>query len=207
MIVSDVEQGSVDWYNLRHGKVTGSRLGRVFGARTAPKTFLRELVAERMTEPDIDNFNSKAMEWGNTWESFAVKEASKNREIDFEVCGMMICEEIENFAVSPDAVYYGDSNNIIGGIEVKSPDSKTHVEYLLDGVLPKKYEWQVYAPFLCSKDVQWWDFASYDPRNYSRQLFMVRVERAEIADKIENAKETLINFLNEVKKAHTSLIF
>ena len=205
MRISHVEQGSVEWHNLRQGKVTGSRLTRAVGSKAVQKTFLRELVSERMTEPDIDGFTNKAMEWGNTWEPKAVQESADLREIDFEVCGMMLSDEIENFAVSPDAVYYEDGK-IIGGLETKCPNSDTHVGYLLDGIVPKKYEWQVYSPFIVSDDVQWWDFASYDPRNYSRPIFITRVKRSDVEKEIAKGKETLIKFLDEVKKAYISLV-
>jgi hypothetical protein len=206
VIISEVIQGSVEWHNIRQGKVTGSRLARAIGSKAVQKTFLAELVSERMTEPDIDGFTSKAMEWGNTWEPKAVEASAEIREIDFEVCGMMLSDEIENYAVSPDAVYYEDGE-IVGGVETKCPNSDTHVGYLLDGVVPKKYKEQVYAPFLVSDKVQWWDFASFDPRNYSRPLFIVRVNRADIQKELEEAKPKLAKFLDEVKTAHQSLIF
>jgi len=204
--ISEVIQGSVEWHNIRQGKVTGSRLSRAIGSKAVQKTFLAELVSERMTEPDIDGFTSKAMEWGNTWEPKAVEASAEIREIDFGVCGMMLSDEIENYAVSPDAVYYEDGE-IVGGLETKCPNSDTHVSYLLDGVVPKKYKEQVYSPFLASDKVQWWDFASFDPRNYSRPLFIVRVNRVDIQEELDDATIKLIKFLGEVKKAHQSLIF
>lgn len=206
MIISDVVQGSVAWANMRLGTVTGSRLGRLFGIRTAPETLLNELVSERMTEPDMDNFCGRKMEWGNTWEPVAVEKSSKHRGVQFVTCGMMICEEMKGFAISPDAVSF-EGSKIVGGLETKCPDSKTHIEYLRGAEVPKKYKWQVYAPFICSKDVEWWDFASYDPRVYNRDLYMVRVNRKDIKKEIKEATEVLGKFLKQVDAAHQSLIF
>ena len=213
MIISDVEQGSVDWHNLRHGKVTGSKLKGVYGIRTASQTILKTIVSERMTELDLENFCGKKMEWGNQWESVALEKASEFRGLNFEVCGMMISEEMEGFGLSPDGVYYNDmkmltmTREIIGGAECKCPDSHTHVGYMLADELPKEYKWQVLGNFIMSNKIQWWDFVSFDPRNYSRPLFVHRTYRKDVEEEIVTAKKTLIDFLTKVNEAHQGLIF
>lgn len=206
MIVSNVEQGSVDWHNLRHGKVTGSKLKGVYGIRTASQTILKTIVSERMTELDLENFCGKKMEWGNQWESMALEKAAEYRGIDFEVCGMMISEEMEGFGLSPDGVYY-QKKVIVGGAECKCPDSHTHVGYMLGDELPKEYKWQVLGNFIMSDKIEWWDFVSFDPRNYNRPLFVHRTHRKDVEEEIVKAKKKLIDFLNQVNEAHLGLIF
>jgi predicted phage-related endonuclease len=206
MKISNVEQGSLDWHDLRHGKVTGSKLKGLFGIRTARQTLLKTIVAERMTEVDLDNFCGRKMEWGNQWEPVAIEKSSEERGIDFETCGMMVSEEMEGFGLSPDGVYY-EGGEMVGGIETKAPDIHTHVGYLLEDELPKEYKWQVYGNFIMSDKIEWWDFASFDPRNYSRPLFMIRTYRKDIEDEIKDAKEKLIVFLKDINEAHQGLIF
>jgi hypothetical protein len=62
---------------------------------------------------------------------------------------------------------------------VKCPKTATHLQYLMDGVLPAKYEPQVMWQMACTGR-SWAVFASFDPRlPENLQLFRVRVERNE----------------------------
>lgn len=202
----DVEQGSAEWHDNRHGNVTGTRLKSATGTPKVQQTLMYELVAERMTEPEIIELNTPAIQRGNEQEPFAIKAASEYRDIEFTTCGMLVCEEIEHFKVSPDAIFEVDGV-IIGGLETKCPASKTHVSYLLNDEVPKEYFPQVLAPFVCGDSVEWWDFASYDDRNYERELFITRVHRKDIEAEIEAARLKLTEFLAMVKSVHLGLTF
>ena len=111
------------------------------------------------------------------------------------------------FAISPDAVSRNDKAKIIGGLETKSPDSKKHVEYLLKDEIPKEYFFQVIAPFVVSDDIEFWYFASYDDRNYSRPLFLKKVLRQDVEKQIQEARIKLKAFLDNVSEMHQGLIF
>lgn len=206
MQILDVEQGSMPWHEARWGKVTGTRLKSALGSATVQKTLKMELVAERMCQNEIDDYCSPAMQWGKDNEPDAVAYAREERGIDFQTCGMIVSTEIENFAISPDAVHFEDNGNLMGGVECKCPNSSTHVRYLLDGVIPKDYYFQMIAPFLVCSTVEWWDFISYDPRSYSRKTFMYRLKREDIKE-LEEYRVKLIAFLDDVHMAHQSLIF
>jgi hypothetical protein len=59
---------------------------------------------------------------------------------------------------SPDGLVGGD-----GGVEIKCPDGKAHLQYLSDGTVPRDYVSQVFGSiFICKRD--WWDFCSYHPK-------------------------------------------
>jgi len=206
VIISDVVQGSLEWHKKRQGVLTGSKLKGLYGIGTARQTLLKTLVSQRMTEVDLDNYCGKKMEWGNTWEPKAVEMASEYRGVNFETCGMMVSEEVGNFALSPDGVYY-ENSQVVGGVECKAPDPHTHVGYLLADEVPKEYKWQVYGNFMMSDKIKWWDFVSIDPRNYSRPLFIIRTHRKDIDKEIKEAKSKLVAFLKDVDSAHLGLIF
>ena len=204
--ISDVEQGSLPWHELRWGNVTGTRLKSALGSKAVRRSLLLELVAERMCENEVDPYCSPAMQWGKDHEAEAIGLARLVRDANYHTIGMMISNQIEGFRFSPDGVHFSDNGEIIGGIEVKCPMSKTHIGYLIDGIVPKDYMMQVTAPFLMCDSVQWWDFVSYDPRNHERNIFIVRTTREEIGEvEIEKYRAELINYLSEVAEAEKSI--
>lgn len=218
MIELELEQGSLEWHQERAGRVTGTSLKSALGAKLSiktgwslgdkkqQKTLTYELIAERMTEVQIVDLNTAAVERGRELEPFAIKEAGKLTGENYEECGMLICEDMQDFGFSPDSVVKADGV-IIGGLETKCPSSKKHVEYLINNELPSEYYWQVLAPFICSDNVQWWDFASFDDRNYEKPLFVIRVTRGEVSEIIDEAKLELKSFLKFVCDKHEELVF
>lgn len=220
MIELELEQGSLEWHIERAGRVTGTSLQSAIGAKySTPKktwtigdkkvqeTLSYSLISERMTEVQIIELNTAAVERGRELEPFAIKEVSKKKKIDFIECGMLISEEFQEFGFSPDAVFKDSNDVIVGGLETKCPSSKKHIEYMIKNQVPPEYYWQVLSPFICSDKVLWWDFASYDDRNYECPLFCIRVNRADVEEHIEKAKAALKDYLKVVREAHENLVF
>lgn len=76
---------------------------------------------------------------------------------------------IENSGASPDGLIGSD-----GLIEIKCPNTATHIEYLLANEVPAEYIPQMKWQLACTKRT-WCDFVSYDPRlNASNRLFIIR---------------------------------
>jgi len=99
---------------------------------------------------------------------------------------------IEGTHASPDGLV-GD----IGLVEIKCPNSSTHIETLKTGKVPTKYVYQMQWQMRCT-DRQWCDFVSYDPRlGEGLQLFVKRVERDNA--KIAELEAGVIEFLEGVK--------
>jgi len=201
----DVEQGSLDWHILRQGRVTGTTLKSAIGSPKVQETLMHKLIAEMMTEPQIDDINSAAVTRGREIEPLARAAVIAETGIPFTETGMLVCDELPGFGVSPDAIFE-DSGLIRGGLEIKCPDSKKHVEYLRAGVLPSEYDQQVMAPFILSDDITHWYFASYDDRNYQLPLFLIRIERDQFPD-IEKHREKLRAFIRRVHETHEELTF
>jgi len=208
MIELKLEQGSLEWHKARQGRVTGTSLGSAVSKKPAvQKTLLKHLVAQRMTEAKFSDYVSDAMQRGIDLEPKAVEAGSVFMKKKFIKCGFLISDEFEQFGFSPDGVYKNAKGVIVGGIETKCPNSETHLEYIIDDVVPKKYLWQVYTPFVLDDSVKWWLFASYDDRVYSRPTFFKLVKRAEIVEEIAEAREKLRTFLEDVRAKHLELSF
>ncbi len=204
----DVEQRSIDWHNLRKGCVTGTTLKSAIGSAKVQQTLMNKIIAERMTELQIDDISSKHIDRGVDLEPMAKKAVIQNTGIEFIETGILESDDFDFFKVSPDAIYIED-DKIVGGLEIKCPASNTHVKYLRDNYVPEDYHCQVYAPFLMSDDVKWWLFVSYDDRNYEKPLFMYKAYRDYFGDpkSIKNDRNKLKDFLRSVASEHESLSF
>tara|TARA_R100000951_G_scaffold90032_1_gene78159 strand:+ start:10165 stop:10773 length:609 start_codon:yes stop_codon:yes gene_type:complete len=202
MLINNCEQGSTEWHALRQGNVTGTSVKDALGSPVVQKSLLNRLVAERMTEPDPVQLNSPAVLRGIEQEPFARDAVILETGMKFEEVGCLVSEEIDNFSFSPDGLLLLGR----GGLEIKCPSSKKHVEYMREGGIPKEYYHQVMTPFLMSDKFDWWLFASYDDRNYDRPLYIYKATRDDFP-KLEDDREKLKAFLNRVHEAHTELCF
>jgi hypothetical protein len=188
----DVEQGSVDWLQMRIGCVTGSRVADVLaklkrkeGEAAVRANYKAEIVSEQLTGRAWEHFVSREMRWGIENEIFArnayemhvddVKQAGHDEitaEDTVERVGFALHDRIKRFGASPDALVGED-----GLAEFKCPATTTHIDYIIAGVVPAEYQPQMLAEMACTGR-QWCDFVSYDPRLPKRlQLFIRRFER------------------------------
>lgn len=156
-------QGTEEWFAARRGKITASRLGDLMattksGPAASRKNYLAELVCERLTGTTQERFESPAMRWGTETEPLArsAYEASTGRLV--EEVGFIDHPDIPYFGCSPDGLVGDD-----GGIEIKCPNTATHIEFLLNPKLPRDYHLQVQAALFCTGR-NWWHFVSFDPR-------------------------------------------
>ena len=194
--MSDIIQGSPEWFAARVAKVTASRVADVLskvksGESASRKNLRTDLVIERLTGAKTEGFTNAAMEWGVETEPMAraAYEIATGNLVD--QVGFVDHPMISNFGCSPDGLV-GE----LGLVEIKCPNSATHLDYLETDKPPKKYLTQMQAQMACTNR-EWCDFVSFDPRlPDGLQLLIVRVDRD---DKFIALMETeIINFLEEV---------
>lgn len=172
-----IVQGSAEWLQLRVGKVTASRVADVI-ARTKTgwgagrANYQAELIIERLTGCSTPGFTNAAMLWGTEQEPYARQAYSQAQGVDVFECAFVDHPEIGMTGASPDGLVGDD-----GLLEVKCPQSATHLETLLTGDIPAKYVTQMMWQMACTGR-QWCDFASFDPRMPEpMRLFVKRVPR------------------------------
>ena len=194
-----MEQRTQEWHNSRCGRVTASRVRDVVaktktGVSASRKNYMAQLVVERLTGlPEASDLAavSKAVQCGIDTEpqARAAYEAYTGEFVNEEA----FCQhsKIEMTGASPDGLVGDD-----GMIEIKCPNTATHIEYMLAGKPPSEYLAQMAWQLACSGR-KWVDFVSYDPRMPEKlRLFVVRYHRDE--EYIAELEAEVVKFLNEV---------
>lgn len=195
-----VDQGTDEWKVARLGKITGSRASRLMGGAKTRESLFYELLTEIVTGKWEDGYTSAAMEYGTVMEPFARNAYMMHTDAMVHEVGFV--EYSDYFGVSPDGLIYLPADEWpIAGVEIKCPNTKTHLEYILKGGLPAKYRWQVLALILCC-DLDYVDFVSYDARLPEKnQLFIHRCFADEYSKDIKNLESEIRSFSEKLQKA------
>jgi hypothetical protein len=110
-----------------------------------------------------------------------------------ETAGFVPHPWIRNFGCSPDGLVGED-----GMIEIKCPETTTHLVWTLEEQIPLEHAAQMLAELSCHPERQWIDFVSFDPRLPQHlQLFIRRMHRVERL--IENLEENVNHFNAEIE--------
>jgi putative phage-type endonuclease len=197
-----MEQRSPEWYAARLGKVTASRIADLMartktGYSTSRANYMAELVCERLTGNPADNYVSPAMQWGIDNEAAAKAAYCFMTDATIEDVGFVGWPAMEAGA-SPDGLV-----GARGLIEVKCPNSATHIDTMLSETIEGKYQLQMQFQMACTQR-DWCDFVSFDPRlPPEMQLWIKRVDRD--PKKIDEIHSEVTSFLNELNFKVASL--
>ena len=153
--------------------------------------YAAELIAERLTGEPAEKFTNAAMQWGTE------KEPDARAVYEF-YCDCVV--EQVGFVAHPSIPMSGARRMALstrdGLIEIKCPNTATHLETLLGQAVPAKYLTQMHWQMACTGRA-WTDFCSYDPRlPESMRLFMRRVERDDAL--IASLEKDVAEFLREI---------
>ena len=188
-------QQTPEWFLARVGKATASRIKDIVaktktGASASRKNYAVELALERLTGSKKEGFTNAAMQFGIDQEPYA-KLAYENRagQLIADV-GFIDHPTIPMSGASPDG-FPGE-----GLIEIKCPNSATHLDNLLRGSADPEYLPQMYWQMAVTGR-PWCDFVSFDPRFPEHlQLAIYRVNTD--AQKIKELENEVSQFLTEV---------
>ena len=197
----ELEQGTRQWLEARKGKITGTRLKDVLKTDNLPVIY--ELIAELGSDEIEETFVSKAMERGKNCEPVAISLYQHMTGVVIDSVGFCISEENDMLCVSPD----GFTADRTGAIEVKSPNTATHVKYILGDKVPSEYLPQVMTYFLVNTKLEWLDFISFDDRYKPNPIWIKRVTREELKDQIVEVNEKLDKFITKFSKYYEKISF
>lgn len=197
----NILQRSEDWYAERCGKVTASRV-KDLNAKPSKGKALNALgltiLAERLTGVQKETPTNFNMQWGIDNEPYAI--AAYENETGFFVNGTGLIDHpfIEMFGASPDGLV-GEN----GQIEVKCPDTTTHLNTLLTKEVPEEHIPQITSQLACTRR-EWCDFVSYDPRlEPELQIIIIRVFAKDL--NIEGLERDVRAFNRAIEEAKASL--
>jgi putative phage-type endonuclease len=197
-----IKQGTPEWHAARRGKITSTGFAKVLSKRgNTRQDYMRQLILERKTGVTAENFTNEAMEWGKQNEPLArvYYEKTFNLKVtevgfvDYKPKSQVEKVEFANYVgVSPDG-FVKD----YAVVEIKCPDTKTHLEYIAKNVLPSKYKPQVQG-ILWVTGRKFCDFISFDPRVEAQPFWCINVERDE--DYINKLAAAVSVFIDEMIK-------
>lgn len=192
----DMEQRSAEWFAIRCGKATASRIADVVartrsGYSASRANYEAELIAERLTGQTASGYTNAAMQWGIDTEPEARAAYEFRHDCEVEEVGFLIHPRISESGASPDGLVSDD-----GMVEIKCPNTATHIDALLGGPIPAKYLTQMQWQMACAER-QWCDFVSYDPRlPEAMRLHVERVNRDD--EEIRRLEAEVKMFLEDV---------
>lgn len=192
-----IEQNTPEWHQARCGSLGASAVHEALaktktGWGAGRANAKARIVLERLTGTPQESFTNAAMQWGHDQEDNAANAYAFLSGNAVEVCGIYKHPSIEGTHASPDRLVGED-----GLVEIKCPNSATHLDTLLSKKVPAKYitqmQWQ-----MAVTGRKWCDFVSYDPRfPENHQVFIQRVERDD--ERIAELEKDVAEFLAEVE--------
>lgn len=198
-----MEQGTEEWFAVRAGKVTASRIADLMaktksGYAASRDNYMAQLVVEKFTGGKSESFSSTAMQWGTEQEPFARAAYEAREGVFVDEVGFIPHPNIEGAGASPDGLVDAD-----GLVEIKCPNTATMIDVLINGTVARKYYAQMQMQMACTER-QWCDYAVFDPRMpESAQLFVKRIDRD--VKFIAEMESEIIKFLIELEAKFETL--
>lgn len=192
-----IAQGTPEWHQERCGKATASRIADIIattksGPSASRKNYLAQLVAERLTGMAAETHTNAAMQWGRDIEEQARATYAFLKNVNVDLAPFVLHSSISDSGASPDGFIGSD-----GLIEIKCPNTATHIDTLLSAKIDSKYITQMQWQMACTGRA-WCDFVSYDPRMPEHlSIWVQRVPRDNA--KIAELETAVREFLSDVE--------
>lgn len=194
----DIEQNTDEWFALRAGKVTGSKIAKIMA--NYPKAFgnpaknlAANIAVEQLTGQCIaSNYSNAHMDRGHIEEPIARAHYEQEYFVKVQNGGFY---DNGLTGCSPDGNVYED-----GLIEIKSAIPSVHYSRIRKGGADPTYKWQrVFDLRESSRD--WIDFMSYCSIFPQRtKLYNYRVHRDAIKEELQQIESRLDQFFELVDK-------
>lgn len=191
-------QQTEQWLHDRRGNVGASRIADIMaktksGYSASRANYMAALIVERVTGTSQETYTNAAMQWGTEQEPKARDMYQFLTDNAVELTGFVPHPRIKGAGASPDGLVNDD-----GLVEIKAPNTATHLETLLGASIDTKYVYQMQFQMACTGR-KWCDFVSFDPRlPVELQIKIQRVERDdELIATIEGEVEKFLAEMEE----------
>lgn len=203
MMEAALVQGTGEWRQARCGSLGASRVADAIaktktGWGASRANLMAELIAERLTGEPAEGFTNSAMQWGTQTEPFARAAYEFRTDATVVEVGLIRHPTIAGTHASPDGLVGDD-----GMVEIKCPQTATHIETVLSRTVAGKYMTQMQWQMACAGRA-WCDFISFDPRlPEDMRFFVSRVNRNDVL--IASLEKDVTAFLAEVDEKIAAL--
>lgn len=198
-VFTDIDQGSVAWFDLHKGIPTGSEFHKVMAKKglrggVSGKDYVMRAKYLRILAAEIITGECREQEWtGN-------RHTERGKEREDEARSLYaLHHDVEpqrvafvrngNCGCSPDSFVQD-----VGGLELKDVIAEKQIERLQDGTLPSEHRWQVIGSLLVCEDREWWDFVSH---SRGLPLFEVRTYRDKVKAELQELRDGIDRFCQE----------
>jgi len=194
MKIHNVKQRSVEWEELRVGRVGGSEaLSLTTPARI--KSLVYKKVAEIQTGFQEEIYISADMQHGIDTEPIAVY-CYERENLQSVEDGLYITNpKFKYLGLSPDGLV---GNN--GAIEIKCPKPKQHCKAIIDENIPTENRPQIAQYFLVNENLDWVDFVSYCEDVKKKPMYIFRCTREDFITDIAKLENGYILFKVKLEK-------
>lgn len=191
------------WYKARIGMLTSSKIHDAIEPRkrggthelAARRNLKMQMIAEMLTGETTEHYVSAAMDWGIECEPKAMAEYEYRTGLSAAPVGLVMHPKNPRAAATADGWVREEG----GILEIKCPETYTHLEYLAAGEIPKEYldqiNWQMAC---CGPEIEWCDFVSYDPRIEAEELQLLVIRHERDDKRIAEMEEAGNVFLSEL---------
>lgn len=196
-------QGSDAWRMARCGSLGASSLHEALaktkaGWGASRENVMARLIVERLTGKPQDGFTNSAMQYGTEMEPEARDAYEFYQDCEVEQVALVRHPMIQWTHASPDGLVGHD-----GLLEIKCPNSATHLATLESGSIPHRYQLQMLWQMACT-DRSWCDFVSYDARMPPKMRLFIKRFHADAA-RIAELEKQVVAFLAETDTRHRAL--
>jgi len=127
----DIQQGSLEWHEIRWGKIGGTLSAGLF---VDSDTLFIDIISQLNEEfQPIDSFTNYEMERGNDLEPFAREYLEEYTGLSFLECGWLQSEENKLLGISVDGIIEDETVSC----EIKCLSRKKHMEILFNNEISK----------------------------------------------------------------------
>jgi hypothetical protein len=191
--VTDIEQGTKEWFALRLGIPTSSEFSKILTSKgklsQSASGYRNTLIGEILLGKPEETYESYDMMRAKELEPEARDLFSMIYNIDVEQVTLCYYDKRKDRSCSPDGMLPTEE-----GLEIKCPKLATHIGYLLSGKFPSKYFHQVQGSMYITGFKSWF-FMSYYP---GLDPFIIEVKRDdEFCNNLDKAIDEFNKILSE----------
>lgn len=204
MRIYDMEQRSDEWFAIRRGVITGTRVKEVFKSNNLP--LVDKMIGEMYSDEKEEQINSASIQRGVDLEPHAIKEFERYTGHKVDQVGFCLHPERDWLGLSPDGLVSVDGKYKIG-VEIKCPNTSTHVRYIRTNRIPSEYKFQLMDYFLVNPDCEKVAFVSYDNRFEIKPIHILWLNREDYATELAEIDAGLCKFKEKFDQYREQVTF